>query len=102
MHKALLIDLFALPEYDISLALGYLKAYADADPRVAERWEHEGRLVLVDEIRSRVAGLVDEDIHGVSRAHSRVARRFQRVRRLLCAAPRAQAADSASSTSVAS
>jgi len=39
MQKALLIDIFALPEYDISLALGYLKAYADADPGVAAAWK---------------------------------------------------------------
>jgi radical SAM superfamily enzyme YgiQ (UPF0313 family) len=39
MRKALLIDLFALPEYDISLALGYLKAYADADPEIRGAWQ---------------------------------------------------------------
>src|SRR5690349_21725555 len=39
MNRALLIDLFALPEYDISLALGYLKAFADADPAVRGSWE---------------------------------------------------------------
>ena len=39
MKKALLIDLFALPEYDISLALGYLKAYAEADPATKAAWE---------------------------------------------------------------
>ena len=38
-HKALLVDLYALPEYDISLALGYLKAYADADAQVRSSWE---------------------------------------------------------------
>jgi radical SAM superfamily enzyme YgiQ (UPF0313 family) len=38
MNKALLIDIYALPEYDISLALGYLKAYADADPAVRAAW----------------------------------------------------------------
>jgi radical SAM superfamily enzyme YgiQ (UPF0313 family) len=39
MKKALLIDLFALPEYDISLALGYLKAYSDADAAVKGAWD---------------------------------------------------------------
>jgi radical SAM superfamily enzyme YgiQ (UPF0313 family) len=38
MKRVLLIDLYALPEYDISLALGYLKASADADPVVKSAW----------------------------------------------------------------
>ena len=38
MRRVLLIDLYALPEYDISLALGYLKACADADPAVKAAW----------------------------------------------------------------
>ena len=41
MPKALLIDLFALEEYDLSLALGYLKAFAHGDPGVKEAWEIE-------------------------------------------------------------
>lgn len=39
MPKALLVDLFALPEYDVSLALGYLKAFSDAVPEVKAAWE---------------------------------------------------------------
>ncbi|MCU0722810.1 MAG: radical SAM protein [Planctomycetes bacterium] len=41
MHKALLIDLYAMEEFDLSLALGLLKAHADADPGVREAWEVE-------------------------------------------------------------
>jgi radical SAM superfamily enzyme YgiQ (UPF0313 family) len=41
MHKALLIDLYALEEFDLSLALGYLKASADGDPEVHQAWEIE-------------------------------------------------------------
>ncbi len=41
MRKALLIDLYALPEYDVSLALGYLKAFADAVPAVRAAWDVE-------------------------------------------------------------
>lgn len=39
MRRALLVDLYALPEYDLSLALGYLKAFADADPGVKGSWD---------------------------------------------------------------
>ncbi|GEM_PF-707420 len=41
MRKALLIDLFALEGFDLSLALGYLKAFVDADPELQDAWETE-------------------------------------------------------------
>jgi len=41
MPKALLIDLYTLEEYNLSLALGYLKAFADADPELRGVWEIE-------------------------------------------------------------
>ncbi|MHC5037665.1 MAG: B12-binding domain-containing radical SAM protein [Planctomycetota bacterium] len=41
MRKALLVDLYGLKEFDLSLALGTLKAYADADPEIRETWEIE-------------------------------------------------------------
>ena len=36
MRRVLLIDLYALPEYDISLALGYLKASVELGLRHPE------------------------------------------------------------------
>jgi radical SAM superfamily enzyme YgiQ (UPF0313 family) len=59
MRKALLIDLFALPEYDISLALGYLKAYADADPAVKAAWRIELMHFPVDTPPGDIVAAID-------------------------------------------
>ncbi len=58
MKRALLIDLYALPEYDISLALGYLKASADADPAVKGAWTVEMLHLPVDAPAETVAAAV--------------------------------------------
>ena len=58
MNKALLIDIYALPEYDISLALGYLKAYADADPAVRTAWSIQMLHLPVDTPAKDVAAAI--------------------------------------------
>jgi len=58
MQRVLLIDLYALPEYDISLALGYLKASADADPAVKAAWSVEMLHLPVDTPAEKVAAAV--------------------------------------------
>ena len=59
MRKALLIDLFALPEYDISLALGYLKSYADADAAVKAAWQIELMHFAVDTPPQDIVAAID-------------------------------------------
>lgn len=41
MRKALLIDLYTLDAFNLSLALGTLKSHAEADPNVSSQWEIE-------------------------------------------------------------
>ncbi|MHC5035672.1 MAG: B12-binding domain-containing radical SAM protein [Planctomycetota bacterium] len=60
MKKALLIDLYWVRDYDLSLALGYLKAYADADERVRQAWEIELAHLPVDTPASEVVRTIVE------------------------------------------
>ena len=69
MKRVLLIDIYALPEYDISLALGYLKASADTDPAVKAAWQVELLHLPVDTPADQVAAAIAKsgaDLVGLS------------------------------------